>query len=707
MDFELEDIFNSNRKTVVVTTPEKFLYIMRQDDEIVDRINQIIFDEGHLFDDEERGATYELLIASILSKIDEKTQKILISAIIPNVEEINDWFAGENGVAFKGDGIATVDKLPSALRWENIENQKYCYMYYLDKENNDSFDFYVPRMIEVKQIANKPRERTPKYFPSVDFAQYRMKEANDMAIACSIKIVSKDNVAIFCGRKDSANKILERVIDLNQRQYDVSAFKQRANEAEINRLANLINVNYGQDSLLYSAAKLGVFAHHRGVTDGVKNSVEFALRKSYITNVVCTSTLAQGVNLPIKYLIISSIYQSNEQIKVRDFHNLIGRTARSGMFTEGTIIFSDPFVYRNAANSWKWEKYKDLLDFGNSEKCSSVLLDIVRTKEINGKQYRVFKVANLYYEDRETLYDKMQEYLSENDKLKEWYNHIIKTLGKLENYIATIIADNENTYSDSLIEEMLKGTLAETLATAEEKEGLRELFAKICKYITTTMPDEKVKRNFSKSLINSEDYISLQKEIESMDYSEIEEDNLLEFILSMIMKYGSTSYFKKFETLKQIVELAKLWRSGNSYNIIKELSFLFDLKIMKRGKYVLLTVEDVISICAGDFGYSSSLIISSIIEILSSNNSNDEYSKLIEEIQKIGQQLKYGLEKQTEIFVYELGFNDRHLAREITKIIGEHSKKKNVRKAIKANEFEIDVFLNDFPSLYKEILRNL
>lgn len=134
---------------------------------------------------------------------------------------------------------------------------------------------------------------------------------------------------------------------------------------------------------------------------------------------------------------------------------------------------------------------------------------------------------------------------------------------------------------------------------------------------------------------------------------------------------------------------------------------MYDFKIMKRGNYVKLAVEDILAICDGDFGYSASLIISSIVEILSSMDSEGEYFETIEEIKEIGQQLKYGLEKQTEIFVYELGFNDRYIAKEITKIIGEHSNKKKVRKAIKANASEINAFLDDYPSLYQERLQNL
>ena len=45
--------------------------------------------------------------------------------------------------------------------------------------------------------------------------------------------VLNDNDEIFCGRKDSANKMLSRIIELEQRGYDVSGLKERANLDEI------------------------------------------------------------------------------------------------------------------------------------------------------------------------------------------------------------------------------------------------------------------------------------------------------------------------------------------------------------------------------------------------------------------------------------------------------------------------------------------
>lgn len=713
-DYVLEDLFNPKRKTVVVTTPEKFLYIIRQDDSIIDDIGQLIFDEGHLFDDEERGATYELLISSILQHLDSGVQKILISAIIPNVEDINKWFTKGEGVAFRGDDIAVVDKLPAALKWEYDGGQNYGYLYFINKDDDSKPDFYVPRMIEIKSLGTT-KSGKQRYFPSVNFSKGKMIESNDMAIACLLKIVPHDNIAIFCGRKDSVNKILSRIMELNLRGYDVSGLKCRADLDEMTRICNLIAKNYGISSNLYKAAQLGVFAHHSGVSDGLKCSVEFALKESKITNVVCTSTLAQGVNLPIKYLVISSIYQAQEQIRVRDFHNLIGRTARSGMFTEGTIIFSDPFAYN--VNRWKWNQYKRLLDPNNSESCTSVILDIVRHHTINNKTSICFyENALMRYTDFSSFQESKKKLLNDfkqDSEVIRIFNHVFSVLSRIENYIALEIANNGNTYAEGFVETLLNDTLAESIATETEKEELKTLFEKICEYVANFLPEENSKRNFAKSMISCESYAELQREIASSDVCNYSDDELLAFVLQMMIKFSSPRHLHRIIKIEDALEIAKMWIKGQEYYVIQSLAELYGYKIIRRKKEQIISLEEIISICDCDFGYTASLIINSICEILKSNGISNEYdteedtTETFKKLERLSWHLKYGLPEQTDVWVYELGFNDRYLAQEIRKIIGAQSRKKDAIKAIRHNRHEVEDLLHDFPTVFTNRLNSL
>ena len=119
-------------------------------------------------------------------------------------------------------------------------------------------------------------------------------------------------------------------------------------------------------------------AKHHSVRSFQGNSGRFFHVEVFRTFVACTSTLAQGVNLPIRYLIVSSIHQAGVKISVRDFQNLVGRAGRSGMHTEGLVIFSDPEVYDNKRSEpRKFNSSTELLSPANSENTTSSLLELL------------------------------------------------------------------------------------------------------------------------------------------------------------------------------------------------------------------------------------------------------------------------------------------------------------------------------------------
>ena len=63
-----------------------------------ENIGLIIFDEGHQFDTGERGVTYELLLTELKRFLPEGCQKILISAVIHNAQQISEWLSPSNKV---------------------------------------------------------------------------------------------------------------------------------------------------------------------------------------------------------------------------------------------------------------------------------------------------------------------------------------------------------------------------------------------------------------------------------------------------------------------------------------------------------------------------------------------------------------------------------------------------------------------------------
>lgn len=290
----------------------------------------------------------------------------------------------------------------------------------------------------------------------------------------------------------------ERIINLDKRNYDLQALKDNTNQAELSKIKGFIESYYGSEHYYTKAAELGVLPHSSNLQNGVKLVVEHALKNKYVSCVVCTSTLAQGVNIPIKYLLVTSIRNGLQLVKARDFQNLMGRTARAGIYTEGSIIITDCKIYDNRTN-WKngggylWNDCVKLFDAKLTEPCGSSILSLVQNFNIDydvtvsGEKF-IDRVID-HLDERDFLLDyakKLEKaYLKTNPKRTQ--NLIVQEIllrqdiiSNIENYLClvrsaeTLVNDSKKSAVD-----ICTNTLAYAMATEKEKELLIKVFQKI------------------------------------------------------------------------------------------------------------------------------------------------------------------------------------------------------------------------------------
>jgi superfamily II DNA/RNA helicase len=364
-DLEIEQLWA--QKTIMIVTPEKLLYLLRRNPELANNIGLVVYDEGHQFDSGARGVTYELLLTSLKLLVAPNTQIVLISAVIANAARIADWLLGNSELVVDGAGLLPMFRSIAFTSWRTPLGR----LEYVSPLDPDDLEFFVPRVIEEVRLATSPREK-PRTFPKVD-------DGRTVGLYLGLKLVPNGTVALFCGRKDTAAGICEDAVDLFHRTDDFDRPSGVSNADEVSRIANLFALELGEIAPATRSTILGIFPHHASVPHGLKLSIEFAMKSGLIRFVVCTSTLAQGVNLPIKYLIVTGVYQGKERMLVRDFHNLIGRAGRAGMHAEGSVIFADNAIFDNKGfrkERWRWESAKELLDPSNSEPSASSILEM-------------------------------------------------------------------------------------------------------------------------------------------------------------------------------------------------------------------------------------------------------------------------------------------------------------------------------------------
>ncbi len=719
MDF-LDSLFENNHqskeKYVYIVTPEKLLFVFRQNITILANVGLIIFDEGHLFDDLSRGITYELLVSSIKFYIGDMTQKILISAVIPNAIEINEWLTHKKGVVIKNNVIQTTEKTVAIVDTKvNRESKKnYAYLYFVNPDNPEEEEYFVPRVISQVKISKLGKERNDRIFPEINNGKNKNK--NDMALAFAIKLCTNGGVAIFCGKKQTADKLLERVLDIYTRGYDLTKIKESSDQAEISKLCNLIEKHLGKASLYYKAATVGAFIHHSGIPMGIRCSVEYAMQLDKIHFLACTSTLAQGVNLPIRYLIIPSIYQGKERIKVRDFQNLIGRAGRAGIYTEGTIVLTETNVYakrNNPYNNWKWENYKQLLNSNQAEACTSELLAWMRVDD-DMEEYLegIISIFEQTYEAGNFVL-KINDFLDEiKDKKEEVYFKaefivfkMLNNIVAIESFLLFYLMDDTYEKSKETIHAIIQETLAYYLGNDNERLRLFRIVDLIGEFLVKTVDSPDKRNRYSKSLLGVRKVIEIEEWV-NVHISEIESSTNDEDILKTIfpLLISTNNYIAKTCNKPEILsDIGVQWINGVSYVNIKKYCDGVGFRITKKGKGNIISLGQIIDFCENFLGYDCTLTLAAIIENLQVVCENMD---LINKFRILSKRLRYGVTKQSSIILYEMGFNDRVIAEHIAGLIDheyEAGSKKEIIRRVKNNEVIYDSimeYITEYPTYF-------
>lgn len=665
-------------KTILICTPEKLMFIMHHRIDLLSNIDLFVFDEGHLFDDMSRGAMYELLIEKIKSNLSPFQQIVLLSAVLPNADEILEWVAGNDGVLAYDEKIKSTPKVIGfASELEEVH-------YYSDSFSEE--DFYIPRAIKRRELLKKKKNAKQKYFPE--------SNSQDLALYYSNLLCKNGGVAIYVSQIRSIPPILNRLLELEKKNCSLDALFEMADTKEIQKLNNFIQRYYGNDYVYSKAALKGLLPHYSSLPNGLRLAVEYAFRKGMIKSVICTSTLAQGVNIPIKYLIMTSLRSAYRMISSRNLQNLIGRTARSGVYTEGSIIISDPklFDQRNLGKGYyNWKEATSVFQPQNAEPCGSAILSLVQSfsvdYEISISGKKVIKyICNSISEEWDTkLKQSILEWLKEKEKNTQLNEHCISRrifeyrsiIGIIENEICYAIAHDdslrpttEKAYLAAM--DIFNNSLAKVLANEEEKELLQQLFEAIANRLASLTIDfyqvglSMVDVSLASKINMKIEKLYLNDEIKS-------EDELLEIIVNL--------YNEVYPSNQISALLCDLWTKGYSYNKIANDC---DISIMEVEKK-----------CGQSISYQLSFLIGNIIDYLSDDSINAERLAVLQK------KIKYGVDTITSISICEVLFNERMIANTITYILGNVNISSDIIKtAIKAKKTEILSAIGDYPSYF-------
>lgn len=406
---------------VLVSTPEFFISLEEGIEDLLDQYKLIICDEGQLLDDYSRGVNYEMLLTR-LRKCNDK-RFLFISAIIPNIQIINEWLGGTDKLI--GDSTYR----PSSIRLSKIVvngNDLDLLVYGADYDSNL---YKIDRFVDSQGLS------------------FWTSRNMDLSCAAALQAVRAGSVMLYVSFK-RGNRGCEafsgNIIGLIE---ENNLNLPSSNSEKLGKLLHYIDYQCGDTYLLTRCVANGFAYHHADIPQDCRELIEEAIDDGVIQLVVCTSTLAEGVNLPLKTIVLGNINDpmyANQgwYLNRATLKNIIGRVGRAGRERYGLVVFPDnkrkyPFAY---------------------------VQDALKDSKIPEVQGTLFKLV---------------DYLVNTEKVKN-LNDINELLGDNDLVAAIDQMITKSTGVQSLeelsIDDLISDSLAFKLGNGQQRDMLRDLF---------------------------------------------------------------------------------------------------------------------------------------------------------------------------------------------------------------------------------------
>ena len=314
-------------RNIVVATPEKLDFALRNDPSLLDDVGLLVFDEGHMIGLNEREVRYEVQIQRLLRRPDAQERRIVcLSAILPDGNQLDDfaaWLRRDHpGRLIKNDWRPTRLRFGEVV-WTSPTAR-------LNLRVGDERP-WVQRFLTGAAPPNwiPPKRRRTRLFPD---------DQRELCLATAWRLVDDgQTVLIFCPERRSVEPFADVIVDLHER----GALRTLL-EADPNVLNTAIALGeewLGADSAILTCLRLGVALHHGALPTAYRKEVERLLRDNVLKVTISSPTLAQGLNLSATAVIMYSLHRAGERIEISEFKNVIGRAGRAYVDVEGIVLF--------------------------------------------------------------------------------------------------------------------------------------------------------------------------------------------------------------------------------------------------------------------------------------------------------------------------------------------------------------------------------
>ncbi|XP_038589066.1 helicase POLQ-like isoform X1 [Micropterus salmoides] len=292
-----------NSRSLYIATIEKAHSLVNSliETSRIEDLGLVVVDELHMLGDGSRGAVIEMTLSKVLY-MSKATQIIGMSATLGNIEDLQTFLRAEN---------YTNDFRPVQLK-EYVKLQDT--IYEVDQKEEECFRFSRPLNFKYSSAMQK-----------ID---------PDHIIALVTEVIPTHSCLVFCPTKKNCENVAGMICKYLKEEF------LRLREAEKAVLLRELR-DSGNGSVcpvLRKTVPYGLAYHHSGLTSEERKLVEEAYSNGVLCLLTCTSTLAAGINLPARRVILRSPYVATDFLKRSQYKQMVGRAGRAGIDTVGESI---------------------------------------------------------------------------------------------------------------------------------------------------------------------------------------------------------------------------------------------------------------------------------------------------------------------------------------------------------------------------------
>ncbi len=324
---------NGNAPVVVMTT-EVLRNMLYAGSPTLKGLGYVVLDEVHYLADRARGAVWE----EVIIHLPESVRVVALSATVSNAEEFGDWLSQVRGAGESGGGTeVVVDEHRPVPLWQHMLVGRRLYDLFTDDEHHQ----VNPELI---RLAHRDAIRTPSSRPGRGGHRPRRS-----APAYRPEIIDRLDAA---GLLPAITFIFSRAgCDAAVQQCLAAGLRLTTpDEAEhIEAVAQRRTADIPEEDLgvlgyhdWVTGLRRGIAAHHAGLLPAFKEVVEELFAAGLVRAVFATETLALGVNMPARTVVIERLDKWNGEAHAAltpgEYTQLTGRAGRRGIDVEGHAV---------------------------------------------------------------------------------------------------------------------------------------------------------------------------------------------------------------------------------------------------------------------------------------------------------------------------------------------------------------------------------